>query len=309
VYDDFICFLSGEQQGRMEISYSKQQQKQKQKQSNKNQDSDMMEAFDRKNQIVVSDECDDYFQYTLAPNRDAPKNWLMMPISVPIFKLAYMLDGVRHYINVYPTLQFLYSHHIRAEYITKDVKEALSEYDDPGSFCARFMAAARDINEKDRSATPEASGMRHEQLGIDVVCNHIRQSPQYSLAAVERGIYLVGMKDQFNKHDLPSHPMGSSVQYIADEMGFVLFDRADEAGGGRSKSVDSFGPYFIEQYILMEVLSKHEVAQNVLDYYVHQKDKLQQGLASYSETQGKGFICWRFINDPVHRAVNPAVLD
>ena len=64
----------------------------------------------------------------------------------------------------------------------------------------------------------------------------------------------------------------------------------------KPRSIDDFGPYFIEQYILMEVLSKQEVAQNVMDYYVHQKEKLQQGLDKYSETQGKGFICWRFIN-------------
>ena len=45
----------------------------------------------------------------------------------------------------------------------------------------------------------------------------------------------------------------------------------------KPRSIDDFGPYFIEQYILMEVLSKQEVAQNVMDYYVHQKEKLQQG--------------------------------
>ena len=44
-------------------------------------------------------------------------------------------------------------------------------------------------------------------------------------------------------------------------------------------------------------LSKHEVAQNVLDYYVHQKEKLQRGVANYDEAHGKGFICWRFINE------------
>jgi hypothetical protein len=45
----------------------------------------------------------------------------------------------------------------------------------------------------------------------------------------------------------------------------------------------------------MEVLSKHEVAQNVLDYYVNHKQKLQDSLANYGEEQGKGFICWRFL--------------
>ena len=46
----------------------------------------------------------------------------------------------------------------------------------------------------------------------------------------------------------------------------------------------------------MEVLSKHEVAQNVIEYYIKNKGKLQKGLDGYSEAQGKGFICWRFIH-------------
>ena len=33
------------------------------------------------------------------------------------------------------------------------------------------------------------------------------------------------MKDQFNVHDLPTHPLREHVHYIADEMGFILFDR------------------------------------------------------------------------------------
>ena len=75
---------------------------------------------------------------------------------------------------------------------------------------------------------------------------------------------------------------------------------------GAAASVDSFGPYFIEQYILMEVLSKQEVAQNVLDYYVKQKDTLQRALANYSESQGKGFICWRFLmNEAARLAADP----
>ena len=47
----------------------------------------------------------------------------------------------------------------------------------------------------------------------------------------------------------------------------------------------------------MEMLSRQEVAQNVLDYYVNRKDKLQAGLDRYGEAQGKGFICWRFIHE------------
>ena len=54
VHDKLLEFLSGEQEGIMEISYTKQQQKQKQKQQNKTQDSDTMEVFDKKNQWQFS---------------------------------------------------------------------------------------------------------------------------------------------------------------------------------------------------------------------------------------------------------------
>ena len=49
--------------------------------------------------------------------------------------------------------------------------------------------------------------------------------------------------------------------------------------------------------MLCQVLSKHEVAQNVLEYYVKRKEKLERGLSNYSEAQGKGFVCWRFIHE------------
>ena len=110
-------------------------------------------------------------------------------------------------------------------------------------------------------------------LDVEVLGCHIRQSPQYTLAAGKQGLYIIGMKDKFNIHDLPRHPMHSSVQYIQDEMGFVLFDKNNDRTSNR---LDCFGPYFIEQYILMEVLSKQEVAQNVMDYYVNYKQKLEQ---------------------------------
>ena len=35
----------------------------------------------------------------------------------------------------------------------------------------------------------------------------------------------------------------------------------------------------------------------MLEYYVHQRDLLRRGVARYSEAQGKGFICWRFIEE------------
>merc|ERR1712113_1368367 len=117
----------------------------------------------------------------------------------------------------------------------------------------------------------------------------------YTLAALQEGVYMIGMKDQFNIHDLENHPMQHDIQYIADDMGFILMDKSEDSAA--SRSLDIFGPYFIEQYILMEVLSKHEVAQTVMDQYVHHKEQLQRRLQTYSEKQGKGCICWRFIHD------------
>merc|ERR1719277_1010336 len=66
IYDDCIRLLSGEQESLMEISYTKQQQKQKQKQQNKNQDSDMMDIFNKHNQLELWIDCNNYFEYTLA---------------------------------------------------------------------------------------------------------------------------------------------------------------------------------------------------------------------------------------------------
>ena len=110
-------------------------------------------------------------------------------------------------------------------------------------------------------------------------------------------VVFAGLKDQFNVHDMGLNPLSDHVAYVADEAGFVLHD----ATGAGAKNVDVFGPYFVEQYVLMEALSKHEVAQNVMEYYVNHKAKLQAALDQYNEEQGKGFICWRFINDPVRK--------
>ena len=56
--------------------------------------------------------------------------------------------------------------------------------------------------------------------------------------------------------------MASHIAYVTDEAEFVLSDTTC------IKLLDEFGPYCVEQYVLMEALSKHEVAQNVLEYYV-----------------------------------------
>ena len=42
-------------------------------------------------------------------------------------------------------------------------------------------------------------------------CNCIRQNPQYTLAAIREGVYVIGMKDQFNQFDLAANPIADQV--------------------------------------------------------------------------------------------------
>ena len=98
----------------MEISYTKQQQKQKQKQQNKNQDSDMMDIFNKNDQIELWIDCNNYFEYTLTPHTDMPRIMFNLPIPFPVLSFTYAdstSEGSRKSVNVYPTLMFLYSHH------------------------------------------------------------------------------------------------------------------------------------------------------------------------------------------------------
>ena len=283
----------------LEISYTKEQQKQKQKQQNKNKDSDTMEVFDENKQVLIEEEMDNYFQYTLNHSRDLIKHALSLPIGVPICKVVYNIGGETRYVNVYPTIQFLYSKHIKADYITPEVKEVVlrgcnsfkTGFEDFFDFVDKVEFADQQINTI--SWTANGDGCEEQWLHVKVLANNIRQTPLYSIAAIREGVYIIGMKDQFNIHDMQSNPIAPKIEYVTDEMGFVLYDKST------AKSVDAFGPYFIEQYIVMEVLSKHEVAQNVMEYYVSHKEKLQSALDQYNEEQGKGFICWRFINDPI----------
>ena len=48
-------------------------------------------------------------------------------------------------------------------------------------------------------------------LGLEVLFNHVRVAPQYSLAALRPGVFLLGMKEQLTVHDLPSHPLYDQV--------------------------------------------------------------------------------------------------
>jgi len=312
----------------MEVSYTKEQQKQKQKQQNKTKDSDVMEVFDEARQVVLEAEMDDYFEYSLDHDGDLVKKALALPVPVPICKLAYTVPGSpgTHWINIYPTLQFLYSKHIRSDYITQEVKEFVFSRVGGDSFRTCFQEFFRVVDEVEASdrqngKTPFKNGSAascngtepQQRFLVKMVVNHISQSPLYTLGAIRKGVYVIGMKDQFNVHDLGSssssdysesgnpdsgNPLSGRIGYVADEAGFILWDSTN------AKSVDTFGPYFVEQYLLMEVLSKHEVAQNVIEYYVNHKSKLQSALDQYNEEQGKGFICWRFINDPVRKVAN-----
>jgi hypothetical protein len=299
LYDEYIQLLSGEQASMMEISYSKQQQKQKQKQRNRNQDSDTMDTFQERHRIHLSVECNDYFEYAALGNveKDEPRMALSMPLAVPIVTLKYTsVDGNGDsVINVYPTVQFLYSHHIQAEYITEEIKTLLDGTMGREKF-ESFMNTVMNRNggggggSNSSNSSSSSSSDHTQQLRHTVERCFVCQHPQYTIAALKKGVYIIGMKDQFNIHDLPSHPLYEHVQYVADEMGFILYSKIKG-----TPSVDTFGPYYIEQYILMELLSKQEVAQNVLDYYVNHKEQLQSSLATYDEKQGKGFICWRFL--------------
>jgi hypothetical protein len=294
IYDNMIVFLSGEQKSLMEISYTKQQQKQKTKQQNKNQDSDAMGVFDDKNQLLLYYRTDDYFQDTLKPLEDAGKKILNLPIPVPILALSYAVSGKVYNIKVYPTVQFVYSHHIYGKYVTREVQDIVKGLKDVSSYYANFFHAvdgARTDGEK--STAGDAIG----SFSIVLETNMIRQSPQYSMAAIRPGVYVIGMKEQFNQFDILANPLCDSVKYATDEMGFVLFDKT------KSKRVDEFGPYFIETYILMEVLSKQEVAQNVMDYFCSNRELLQRALDRYDEQQGQGFICWRFLINETAKAV------
>jgi hypothetical protein len=206
--------------------------------------------------------------------------------------MAYDFEGRQHTVNVYPTLQFLYSHHIQGAYINEEIKSFFKAADcDTSKVYSRFIQHVKQelsqkMNEHEGTGADE---MAIGQFGVKVKVNYIRQNPQYTIAALQEGVYVIGMKDQFNIHDMQGHPLRDSIVYIADETGFILYDKT------ATRSVDSFGPYYIEHYVLMDVLTKHEVAQNVIEYYCNHKEKLQRALESYDESQGKGFVCWRFL--------------
>ena len=309
-FDDFIVFLSGEQRSLMEISYTKQQQKQKQKQQNKNQNSDAMGVFDKRNQLRLQFGTDDYFRFSKSSAEDLTKVFLSLPCSTPIMTVSYKVGSMKQRIDVYPTVQFLYSHHILGTYISPGVREDVNSFNgDLAAFHARFLQTAESrANQKlavDSNMGDEQKQRNASDLEIQVVHSFIRQNPHYTLAGLKQGVYLIGMKEQFTKYDIAKNEQQKERQnlpilYTSDEIGFILYDKTG------SRNVDSFGPYSIEQYILLDILSKQEVAQNVIDYYCHHKETLQDALDTYDERQGKGFVCWRFLMNETAKAASAA---
>jgi len=286
IFDDFIMFLSGEQGSLMEISYTKQQEKQKEKQQNKNQNSDAMGLFNRKNQLQLKFEVDNYFEHTRVAEDDSSKVFLNLPCSVPITTITYNFGSGQQTINLYPTLQFLYSHHIQGSFMTPDVHKLFKNFN---SDVPKFYEDFVEVTKQEQRSVIGGVNQTIDEYEIKVERSFILPNPMYTIVGLEKGIYIIGMKEQFNVHDIHYHPLKDSMKYVADEMGFVLFDKTG------NRSVDSFGPYFIEQYIIMEVLSKQEVAQNVIEYYRKHKGTLERALHKYNEKQGKGFVCWRFL--------------
>lgn len=301
IFDQVILFLSGEQQSLMEISYTKQQQKQKQRQQNKNQDSDAMGIFNERHQLALTFTTPDYFSTTFYSKKDRTKQILNQAIHVPILTISYAVGKSCGTINVYPTLQFLYSHHIHQEYITDEVKAIASDFKNANAkecFDKFLEKAQKDYEANVSNQKDQDSEDTGNESKLDVTANYVRQAPQYTIAALRQGVYVIGMKNQFNVHDMEKNVMRKRVQYVMDEMGFVLLDKTEK------RDMDEFCPYFIEQYILMDILSKQEVAQNVLDYYCRYKETIQRGLESYNEKQGKGFVCWRFLINETAKAMN-----
>ncbi len=244
-----------------------------------------MDIFDKKNQLTFTFKTDNYLDMTKNPGKDEARLTLSLPISVPIFEMQYFSEGRRKAIQVYPTVQFLYSHHILGNYIAEEVHRVAKGATDPQKFCADFVSAVFSR----AASTNVMNGVDPDGFYSKVVFSYVKQHPQYTLVGIQPGVYIIGMKDQFNIHDCEAHPLNDILQYAADEVGFILFDKTN------TKSIDEFGPYFLEQYLLLDALSKHEVAQNVINYYCKHKDKLQHCLDHYDEKQGKGFICWRFL--------------
>ena len=59
-----------------------------------------------------------------------------------VSQLSYVADGTSHVVSVYPTPQFLYSHHVCPEYITDEIRALVSApgaVGDPAAYCRTFL--------------------------------------------------------------------------------------------------------------------------------------------------------------------------
>lgn len=183
IYDDYIRFLSGEQQSLMEISYTKQQQKQKQKQKAKSQDNDTMDVFDKRNQLHLVNKMANYFDGTVDHEEDSVKLVLSLPVSVPIFTVQYSAGGKTNTIHVYPTVQFLYSHHIMPQYINDDVRRLLlGNISNETQFCSDFLTSVTKGSKIEESGADPTT-----KFHAEVTFSCIKQNPQFSLVGVQPG--------------------------------------------------------------------------------------------------------------------------
>lgn len=77
-----------------------------------------------------------------------------------------------------------------------------------------------------------------------------------------KGVFIIGMKNQFSKYDIEQFELHDEVHFISDEIGEILY-------WNKMKMVDKLEdtPYSLNLYILLEKLTKQELALNVINYY------------------------------------------
>ena len=88
-----------------------------------------------------------------------------------------------------------------------DALDAAAESEDDGGDASAAQPAGRAGD----GAGGGAAGAGGAALGLEVLFNHVRVAPQYSLAALRPGVFVLGMKEQLTVHDLPSHPLHEQV--------------------------------------------------------------------------------------------------
>ena len=115
-----------------------------------------MEVFDESKQLVLEAEMDDYYAWTLDRGSDLVKRALAVPIPVPICRMAYILPGEREprQVCVYPTLQFLYSKHIKADYISQEVRDFVYSRTSGDAFKSCFKDFFKIIDSAAESSQP-----------------------------------------------------------------------------------------------------------------------------------------------------------